>query len=86
MLERIFEPFVSGKEHGHGLGLAVSRRIVAEHGGSITAANRAEGGALFTVSLPFVSIDRESKAPGSDPDLAVQRPASNSDLAVQPAH
>jgi two-component system, NtrC family, sensor histidine kinase HydH len=85
ILEHIFEPFVSGKEHGHGLGLAVSRRIIAEHGGSLVAANHAEGGTLFTVALPFVSIDRETKQFGSDLDLAVQRPASDPDLAVRPS-
>ena len=43
-LARIFEPFVTTKAQGAGLGLAVSRRIVQEHGGTITAANR-HGGA-----------------------------------------
>ncbi|HLJ12742.1 MAG TPA: ATP-binding protein [Planctomycetaceae bacterium] len=50
-LTRIFEPFVTTKEHGTGLGLPVSRRIVGEHGGAIFAANRREGGAVFTVQL-----------------------------------
>lgn len=50
-LTRIFEPFVTTKEHGTGLGLPVSRRIVREHGGTIFASNRREGGAVFTVEL-----------------------------------
>ena len=37
---------------GLGLGLAIARRIVQQHGGTIVAANRPEGGALFTVRLP----------------------------------
>ena len=37
---------------GLGLGLAIARRIVQEHGGTITGSNRPEGGALFTVRLP----------------------------------
>jgi two-component system, NtrC family, sensor kinase len=54
VLPHIFEPFYSTKEVGRGvgLGLAVSRRIVEEHGGWIEAANRPEGGAVFTIYLP----------------------------------
>ena len=50
--ERLFEPFVSSKESGTGLGLTISRRIVEQHGGTIEAANRHQGGALFSVHLP----------------------------------
>jgi signal transduction histidine kinase len=56
VLVHLFEPFVSTKKGGTGLGLAVSRRIVAQHGGSLTAENHPEGGALFTLELP--AIDR----------------------------
>ena len=53
ILERIFEPFVTSKEHGTGLGLAVSHRIAKEHGGTLLANNRTEGGAMFTLELPL---------------------------------
>lgn len=54
-LEKIFDPFYTTKDigQGTGLGLAVSRRIVEEHGGTIEAADNAGGGAIFTVYLPL---------------------------------
>ena len=39
--DRLFTPFVSTKPNGTGLGLSLSRRIVEEHGGSLTAENQA---------------------------------------------
>jgi GAF domain-containing protein len=52
--ERIFEPFVSyGKGQGAGLGLAIARRIVREHGGEIGLDRQSEGGATFVVRLPL---------------------------------
>jgi two-component system sensor histidine kinase HydH len=52
ILARLFEPFVSGKETGLGLGLSISRRLLEAHGGSITGENSSEGGAVFTFALP----------------------------------
>jgi len=50
--KRIFEPFVSTKETGTGLGLSICQRIVTAHGGELTAGNRRDGGAEFTIRLP----------------------------------
>ena len=51
-LQKIFIPFFSTKSHGHGLGLALAHRVITEHGGTLTAANSANGGAALTVRLP----------------------------------
>jgi len=58
---RIFDRFyrsesTRGKE-GSGLGLSIARWIVDRHGGSISAANRPEGGSVFTVRLPLYNED-----------------------------
>src|SRR5688572_12003438 len=52
-LDRVFEPFVTFRDDGLGLGLAISRSIVRTHGGSIEAENNAEGGATFRCFLPI---------------------------------
>ncbi|MEM7416573.1 MAG: PAS domain S-box protein [Gemmatimonadota bacterium] len=50
--EELFAPFMSRRTGGLGMGLAISRTIVEAHGGSLTAANAAESGAVFLVRLP----------------------------------
>jgi signal transduction histidine kinase len=51
-LHLIFEPFYTRRRGGTGLGLSLAERIVADHNGSIHAANAPEGGAVMTVLLP----------------------------------
>jgi two-component system sensor kinase FixL len=50
----IFEPFVTGKSGGTGLGLSLSQQIIEAHGGTIRVSERAEplGGASFQIELP----------------------------------
>jgi PAS domain S-box-containing protein len=52
-LQRIFIPFFTTKSKGHGIGLALTHRVVAEHGGTLSAANAPAGGAVFTLRLPL---------------------------------
>ncbi len=49
---RIFEPFYSRRSSGTGMGLALAHRLVHDHGGEITAANREGGGACLRVTIP----------------------------------
>jgi signal transduction histidine kinase len=50
--KQIFEPFISTKEHGTGLGLAVSYGIIAAHGGSLELVDNNRPGACFRIQLP----------------------------------
>jgi two-component system, NtrC family, sensor kinase len=56
MNEKLFEPFFTTKPAGKGtgLGLAVSRHLLAGFDGGLTASNRPEGGAKFTMSIPLI--------------------------------
>lgn len=56
-LSRLFEPFYRGGEKnggdGVGLGLSIAKALARRHGGQLTAANRIDGGACFTLQLPL---------------------------------
>jgi PAS domain S-box-containing protein len=59
--ERIFDAFVTTKESGMGIGLAVSRSIVEAHDGRLWAENNPDGGATFNIALPLSSVSRNSE-------------------------
>jgi two-component system nitrogen regulation sensor histidine kinase NtrY len=50
--EKLFLPYYSTKRRGSGLGLAIVRRIIAERGGTIDAADNQPTGTRFTIELP----------------------------------
>lgn len=54
MLPRIFEPYVTTKARGTGLGLPIVKKIVDEHHGNIEISNAPEGGARIDIRLPLV--------------------------------
>jgi signal transduction histidine kinase len=55
-LQKIFIPFFTTKPQGHGVGLALTHRVITQHGGTLTVANALEGGAVFTIKLPIVQL------------------------------
>ena len=55
MLSKVFEPFVTTKATGLGIGLAVSRTIVEAHGGRLWAQNDPQAGAVFRFTLPVAA-------------------------------
>jgi signal transduction histidine kinase len=60
-LQKIFIPFYTTKPKGHGVGLALTHRVITEHGGTLTAANAVDGGAVFTIKIPL-----ENTRPSAD--------------------
>lgn len=73
---RLFQPFVRldpSRDEGSGLGLAMVRRIMELHGGSVSVDSEPAKGSRFTVSLPFI------RAGGPEPDAPVvaEEPASS---------
>jgi CheY-like chemotaxis protein len=62
-LDKIFDPYFTTKEKGHGLGLATSFLIIKRHGGTIQVASEVGVGSTFTVRLPVGAAKTASAAP-----------------------
>jgi hypothetical protein len=58
---QVFKPFFTTKREGNGLGLAISARIIAEHGGHIGYRCPPEGGTIFTITLQEASASRPTE-------------------------
>ena len=63
--DRLFEPFVSSKETGIGLGLSICKRLIEAHGGTIWIEDNPNGGAIFFVLLPRAVEQTESLSQAS---------------------
>ncbi len=74
--EEIFNPFVTTKKTGVGLGLSIVSKIVDGHHGSIRVENSAPGGAVFTLFFPLEEI--------ADPLLTADLPAPSTSEGVRP--
>ena len=76
----IFEPFVRGARSapetaGLGLGLAIAREFARAQGGDLCAANAAEGGAIFTLTLPLARVSGDmNRISGSQPRVTAEYP------------
>jgi C4-dicarboxylate-specific signal transduction histidine kinase len=62
---QVFETFVTTKEDGMGVGLAISRTMVNSHGGNIRAGNHVDGGAEFVITLPSAESTSVSPEPSA---------------------
>jgi len=60
-LSKIFEPYFSTKQSGFGLGLAVTKKIIEDHHGSIDVQSEINRGTKFTVRLPAASGEANSR-------------------------
>jgi signal transduction histidine kinase/CheY-like chemotaxis protein len=70
-IDRIFEPFFTTKgAHGTGLGLSSAREIMESIGGSISAVNRAGGGAVFVLRFPLVKPRAEAAGAQAPADVS----------------
>ena len=62
MLDRIFEPFFTTKRKGTGLGLAVTRRLIEQHGGNVYVESTPDKGSVFNVYLRAHPEQKEKSA------------------------
>ena len=73
LLKRIFDPYVSSKSLGRGLGLATVRTIVEAHGGGIRVRSRLDAGTTFQIFLPASTIPADA---GKTADPVASEPAA----------
>lgn len=60
-LKRIFQPFFTTKAHGIGLGLPITRRLIEDHGGTLSVESQLGKGTIMTVCLPLLASTVEEE-------------------------
>jgi two-component system sensor histidine kinase MprB len=83
-LPHVFDRFFRGAntrgQQGSGLGLAIVRQVAQQHGGSVSASNAVDGGAIFSIHLHGVAAaEHEDSAPEGAPGDAATAPAAELD-------
>ena len=73
----LFQPYFTTKKHGTGLGLFVTRKLVADHGGSVEFESQPAEGTVFRVRLPLLRGEDRAASPLAEPSAALEAKQSS---------
>jgi len=74
---KLFQPYFTTKKHGTGLGLFVTRQLVAEHGGEVRFEPAPHGGSIFVVQLPIEGVQSGERSEAAMP-IRIFNPSAQS--------
>ena len=82
ILKRLFDPYVSSKSVGRGLGLATVASVVVSHGGGIQVESVVERGTTFSIFLPESKLPETTASASSDAEPSVPKPSAGGGVLV----